>query len=166
MPYKTLLLPVDPNGEAATVMQAGTSLAKALGASIRLLHVLPVPPSMHPDVLLRPAAHPRMARQLQESREAVIPVLKALAEPAVDAGIAVRLQVAHGDPADAILKAADPDQVDLIVMGTHARRGLIRAALGSVAGQVVRDAEVPVLSVRVGVRQDAHALSFHDIDLG
>lgn len=165
MPFKTILLPVDPDGDADGVMAVAIDLAKALGATLHLLHVLPIPPSVHPDVLLRPAAHPTANKWLAEAREAVVPSLRALAAPARDAGVPVELQVAHGDPADAILTAAHPDRIDLIVMGTHGRRGLARAALGSVAAQVVRDAQVPVLTTRIGVRDGAHAVAFHDVSL-
>ncbi len=162
---KTILLPIDPDGDAAGVLSTAIALAAPMGATLHLLHVVPLPPSIHPDVLLRPAAHAATTARLREAREAIVPVLRALARPAIDAGIPVRLQVAHGDPADAILTAANPDHVDLIVMGTHARRGLVRAVMGSVATQVILEARVPVTTVRVGVRADAHPLSFHDIEL-
>lgn len=59
--------------------------------------------------------------------------------------------VAEGMVVDAILEKAREDGSDLIVMGTHGRRGLARAVLGSVTEQVIRRASCPVLAVRAGM---------------
>ncbi len=53
-----------------------------------------------------------------------------------------------GAPAAEILKVADDEKVDLIVVGTHGRKGVPHLLLGSVAEQLVRDARCPVLTVR------------------
>jgi nucleotide-binding universal stress UspA family protein len=55
-----------------------------------------------------------------------------------------------GTPAKAILDFVDEAQIDLIVMGTHGRRGLDRVLLGSVTEEVVRLSKVPVMTVRMG----------------
>jgi len=55
--------------------------------------------------------------------------------------------LAHGEPWKEILNAAKTHKADLIVMGTHGRRGLSRVFLGSVAERVVRLSPVPVLTV-------------------
>jgi nucleotide-binding universal stress UspA family protein len=53
-----------------------------------------------------------------------------------------------GDPADAIIQAAEKEDADLIVMGTHGRTGLTRLLMGSVAEAVVRKAKCPVLTIK------------------
>jgi nucleotide-binding universal stress UspA family protein len=55
-----------------------------------------------------------------------------------------------GTPAKAILDFVDEAKIDLIVMGTHGRRGLDRVLLGSVTEEVVRLSRVPVMTVRMG----------------
>jgi nucleotide-binding universal stress UspA family protein len=57
-------------------------------------------------------------------------------------------KVVIGDPAEQILQYAMDIPVDLIVMGTHGRKGLDRILMGSVAQEVVRNASVPVLTVK------------------
>lgn len=57
-------------------------------------------------------------------------------------------QLAVGDPAEAIIKAAKAERCDLIVMGTHGQGGLQRLLLGSVAGKVIAQTEIPVTVVR------------------
>jgi nucleotide-binding universal stress UspA family protein len=54
----------------------------------------------------------------------------------------------NGDPRDSILKAAEDTKAEMIVIGTHGRRGLTRALLGSVAEAVLRRANAVVVTVR------------------
>ena len=62
--------------------------------------------------------------------------------------VAFSHRLIDGKPAEAILKLADEENVELIVMGTHGRTGFKRLALGSVAEEVVRKAKCPVLTIR------------------
>jgi nucleotide-binding universal stress UspA family protein len=59
----------------------------------------------------------------------------------------VEARVAQGSPADKIIETAQKEGVDLIVMGTHGRKGLERAIFGSVCDKVVRSAPCPVLTI-------------------
>jgi nucleotide-binding universal stress UspA family protein len=59
----------------------------------------------------------------------------------------IEYHVLRGVPHDEILKCADKHKTDLIVMGTHSRKGLDRIIFGSTAERVVRDAKCPVLTV-------------------
>lgn len=63
-------------------------------------------------------------------------------------GIKVRWRLPAGVPSDEIVKAADDEHADMIVMGTHGRSGLNRLLLGSVADRVIRLASCPVVTVR------------------
>jgi nucleotide-binding universal stress UspA family protein len=65
-----------------------------------------------------------------------------------DPRLEVRHRLAEGDPAEEILRAAEEEGADLIVMGTHGRGGLSRLLMGSVAEAVMRKALCPVLTVR------------------
>jgi len=60
----------------------------------------------------------------------------------------VQDQIEHAAPAEALVRYADEQDVDLVVMGTHGRRGLERLLIGSVAEEVLRRAPCPVLTVR------------------
>ncbi len=59
-------------------------------------------------------------------------------------------RVAMGKPAEKILEFAKKEGINLIIIGTHARRGLEAKIFGSVAQKVARDAEVPVLTIHPG----------------
>ena len=63
-------------------------------------------------------------------------------------GVRTRTEVRGGNPYEVILDYVDEHDVDLVLMGTHGRKGLDRYLLGSVTEKVVRTADVPVLTVR------------------
>jgi nucleotide-binding universal stress UspA family protein len=56
-------------------------------------------------------------------------------------------QVLTGDAAQGIIDYAQTEKIDLIIMGTHGRKGLDRTLFGSVAGNVVKNASVPVMVI-------------------
>jgi nucleotide-binding universal stress UspA family protein len=69
-------------------------------------------------------------------------------------------KVVIGDPGEEIVRTAEEEGIDLIVMGTHGRKGLDRTLFGSVAGYVVKHSSVPVLTVnpyRLRQRQESAA---------
>ncbi len=63
-------------------------------------------------------------------------------------GLQVEGKVVTGYAAEEIIKAAEEEQVDMIVMGTHGRTGIDRILFGSVAEKVVKSSPIPVLTVR------------------
>jgi universal stress protein A len=65
-----------------------------------------------------------------------------------DASIRCRHQLLHGNPADEIVRLAQEEKVDAIVMATHGRTGLTHMLMGSVAEAVVRGAGCPVLTFK------------------
>lgn len=63
-------------------------------------------------------------------------------------GLKAESRVLSGHPADEIIKAAEQENADLIIMGTHGRRGVDLLIFGSVADNVVKNAYMPVLTFR------------------
>jgi len=63
-------------------------------------------------------------------------------------GLETERWIVDGNPADEILKLAEKESVDLIVMGTLGSSGIERFLLGSVADKVIRSSRIPVLTVR------------------
>lgn len=59
----------------------------------------------------------------------------------------LKTAVVQGEPAEEILKYVKNEKIDLIIMGTHGRKGLDRALFGSVANEVVKSSPVPVLTI-------------------
>ena len=94
-----------------------------------------------------------VAARLKEAREYLAPVAANLR----DGGVRVTTDVRHGEPVAEIVAAARETEAGLISMTTHGRSGLGRLLFGSVAEAVLRQAEIPVLVMRLTERQLAAA---------
>jgi nucleotide-binding universal stress UspA family protein len=137
-----ILVPLDGSQLAESALQPAHELAQSLGADIVLAQALPWAGQAFsfglPDVNVA-----RIDRNLTEAAEAYLAqVCEALpSQPSVGT------RVLHGMPADALIDLVTAESVDLVVMASHTRSGLARAALGSVADRVLQG-EAPVLLVR------------------
>jgi nucleotide-binding universal stress UspA family protein len=138
----TLLCAVDFEPASRRAIDLAREIAKPLGAEICLLHVYQLPVYTYPG--LEPQILPELLRDI------IAAAGKALEELAADVGIP-RTLLLEGEPARGILEGARQVGAAMIVMGTHGRRGLSHALLGSVAEKVVRESEIPVLTVRTPV---------------
>ncbi len=132
---RRILVPVDFSASSDRACDYAAELAAALGAELTLLQVIERPPYVLPR---------EVDDALQAAVEAALDRRAAALRPYV---VRVRTMTADGRPADEIAKTAETELPDLLVLGTHGRRGVLRAALGSVAERVVRLSSVPVLTV-------------------
>ena len=139
-PPKTVLVGVDFGDASARALAIGSVVAAGFDARLRLLHAERFEPPSYFTV--------EQIGQLEALHHAATASAAAhLAQFASAAsGLAVESAVADAPPVDALLGASAT--VDLIVLGTHGRRGLGRWWLGSVAERVVRAAMTPVLVTR------------------
>jgi len=132
-----LLVATDFSDASDAALEHGRALARSFGATLHLLHVME-------NLFLRPvpgdpyALKAALLRQLQ----------KRLTTDDREALRGVASIEAADDAAAAIVSYARTHTIDLVVMGTHGRRGIDRLLLGSVAETVVRTAPCPVLTVR------------------
>jgi nucleotide-binding universal stress UspA family protein len=144
--YGRILVPVDGSEAAWRGLDEAVRLAKVLGSAVRLLTVVDDLPAF---------AIPQVAafsRQLLEAlRARGEEILANAREAARHQGLAVDTRLAEivdRAAGEVIVGEAEKWPADLIVLGTHGRRGLRRLVLGSDAEYVVRAASVPVLLVR------------------
>jgi nucleotide-binding universal stress UspA family protein len=76
--------------------------------------------------------------------------MDALVKEAVDAGVRATPQFVDGGiPSEEIVRVAEQNKTDVLVLGTHGRSGVMKVLLGSVAARVVATASCPVLTVRM-----------------
>jgi nucleotide-binding universal stress UspA family protein len=134
---------IDFSESSRLALEQAAELAGASGAELTLAHVH-VPPSHAATEVLVGA--PEAATVAAHELERLLSMWRADAERLT--GRAVRVALLSGDPADQLVKLARETRSDLLVVGTHGRRGLRRLVLGSVAERVVRTAPCPVLAVR------------------
>ena len=144
--YHRILVPLDGSPTAERGLREAIRLAAQLKGKLRLLHVIDDFP-----VLMEMSTISNFEAGLQKMREYGVSVLDAAKATAlrseVEADTMLR-EVTHGRIADVVIEEAKKAGCDLVVMGTHGRRGFSRLALGSDADLVVRGSPVPVLLVR------------------
>jgi nucleotide-binding universal stress UspA family protein len=118
-------------------MEVARRLATALGAEMVLVHVIRPMVNVYPDL---PAELFRQAQQEveKESRAALEPIA---------ATTGARVLAREGEPVAEILAAVAAEAPEMLVIGTHQRRGVARFLLGSVAERVLRQCPVPVVTV-------------------
>lgn len=144
--YQRILVPVDGSATANLGLTEAIKLAKLTGARLLLMHAVDIAAvSITPDAS---AALPQLFDALRESGTALLAKARTSADVA-DVPAETRLvDTLAGRVSDLIVDTAKAWQADLIVIGTHGRRGMTRLLIGSDAEQVVRTATVPVLLVR------------------
>ncbi|WP_255192041.1 universal stress protein [Natronobeatus ordinarius] len=146
--YDRILVPTDGSEQAIAAIDDGIELAQLTGATIHALYVVePIPLGRFPAGI--EAAGSDWDDVVDEQKSEGKRAVETIAERAADAGVDVVEAIEHGKPSVKILEYVDDQDVDAIVMGTHGRTGAGRLMLGSVAEKVVRQSEVPVLTVRM-----------------
>lgn len=139
---QTILVPTDFGEPSEAALDYAVELAKALGAEIVVLHAFEIPAMSFPDGAI--VATAEMTSRIMEGAQTGLD--KQVAKYAAS-GVRIRGVVKQNDAWHSVLAAVEELGADLICMGTHGRRGLPRAILGSVAEKVVRTCPVPVLVV-------------------
>jgi nucleotide-binding universal stress UspA family protein len=134
-------VPVDFSDCSLDALEYAVVVAQQAKASLMLLHVLE-PVSYGLDFTL---SHMRTREHVRESWTKR---LKELTSSHQHSHVAMEFQLRGGLPADSILDSAQTLPCDLIVMGTHGRRGISHTISGSVAEAVLRKSHCPVIAVR------------------
>jgi nucleotide-binding universal stress UspA family protein len=132
------------------VVTAG-ELADHFGAELVLVHVvLPAPrtPLVPPDRIAMLPSRSEIERYERDQKSQCLEELKRLVVDRLPKGLSCRALVTIGSAAEEIVRLAEEEGVDLIVIATHGRTGWRHVAFGSVAEKVVRTAARPVLVVR------------------
>lgn len=144
--YQQMLVAVDGSDCSVSAATQGLGLAKAIGAHVTIVTVTPTWESIE----LSEIALSRTAEEYEQKARARGDVyLLRISELAREAGVECEtMQVMHARPHRAILEAAEKYGCDLIVVGSHGRRGVERLLLGSVASKVVTSSTVSVLVCR------------------
>jgi nucleotide-binding universal stress UspA family protein len=142
-PYSKILCPVDFDPNSADALAHAAALAMNSGATLYLMHVVQINP-----LTAQGAAEGFAAKDLYEAQvEHARTRLEQYAQN-IPAALTRELVVEIGEPGNLIIAAQQRLGADLVVMGTHGRRGLRHLVLGSIAERIVRESSVPVLTVR------------------
>ncbi|HLJ60055.1 MAG TPA: universal stress protein [bacterium] len=142
--YRRILIPTDGSACSQLALEHALGLAKEQQAEVRIVHVLDLQPLYTSEAL---DVEPIVDAWRRSAEAVVTEAAAAAARSGVHAEHAVLEALGHR-VADVIVDESKRWQADLIVIGTHGRRGLHHVLLGSVAEGVVRTTTVPVLLIR------------------
>lgn len=138
---KRIVVPIDLSHCSLDALEYAVQFAKPLGAAITILHAME-PVAYGLDFSL---SH---AKEWKEQRDYLEKRLSVLSACVTAHGIQADHVLRPGLPADSIVSYVAQQGFDLMIMGTHGRRGISHVLLGSIAGAMLRHAPCPVLTVR------------------
>jgi nucleotide-binding universal stress UspA family protein len=141
MNTKTILIPTDFSELSKEAIDVGITLARALPARIILMHSINMPDDL--DELS--AAYNEYYAYVRDQASGG---LEELAKEIEANDIEAKMELVWGIPHEEIVRVAQEEEVDMIVMGTHGRKGWDRLVMGSQAEQVVRNAPCPVITLK------------------
>jgi universal stress protein A len=138
MASKKILFPTDFSHTGDAALKMATTLARDSGATLLIVHVEESPNVYAGGEFYYGIPNPpsdELRRMLEEVKPA-------------DPSVPCEHRLLSGDPAATIVRLAEDEKADMIVMGTHGRTGIIRMLMGSVAEAIVRRAPCPVLTYK------------------
>ncbi|WP_375768776.1 universal stress protein [Archangium gephyra] len=136
---RRILVAVDSTDVAREATRVALDLGGRVGAQVTLVHVLP--DSVAEGEMADFAAFERACEDYARG------LLEELRQHTGRSGPSTSIAVLHGEPAEAISKAAEAEDVDLVIVGTRTRGTLARTLLGSVADTLLRACPKPVMVV-------------------
>jgi nucleotide-binding universal stress UspA family protein len=143
-PFKRILVATDLTPASRSAVDEALALAKENGAELMIAHVCETP-NITQAAAIAPNVYDEWNRNLKEgAQERLEPFLEEARKEGVHAGALVLF----GTPYEAIVEAAQANNADLVVLGTHGRKGVSRFFLGSVASRVISTSPCPVMTVR------------------
>ena len=143
MQIKKLLFPVDLSAVSSTIASSVIALGEKFDAEIHLVHVAvtmeEIAGAYGPDMIL-----PDIEDEVVQTAERELEKF----EQQFFAGYPTKKRVVlKGDPVDQIIAYIGTEKIDLVVMGTHGRKGIDKIIFGSVADRMVKNSPVPVMTI-------------------
>jgi len=149
MNIQRILFPTDFSEYNSAALRYASSLASEAGAKLYIVHV-----DERTELAAAMGGYPYATPWETEEQQKVRDRLTRLV-PTV-AGVAFEHRYLEGSPVAQLLRFAERENIDLIVMGSHGRTGLARLVMGSIAEGVMRQAKCPVLVVKQPASESEH----------
>lgn len=140
-PVQKILIAIDEGPAAETIALAGMQLAEKTGAEIALVSIVDTTALMTSGGIAPAELAAIMKKDHKKNHEIILNKLFP--------GINVHTFVEQGKPSEAILKVAEEWKADIIVLGTHGRKGISHLLMGSVAEKIVRHSAKPLFIIPV-----------------
>jgi len=147
MDIKSILFPTDFSEGSAQALQYAVDMSKRYGAKLYVIHVIY-------DIAKATGwyvPHVSMDEMYKDIQEGAKKELERFGVEELSGVKNVERRVITGVPHEEIINFVSANKIDLVIMGTHGRKGIDKILFGSTAAQVVRHAPCPVLTVRLPV---------------
>ena len=152
---RQIVLPLDFSDCSMDAYEYGVQIAKWFDASLTLLYAIE-PLSYSLDFsLTHPLEDKANRKKIEQQLEKLTTVL-------LDQGLTARYELVDKPSMEAILKASTTQEADLVIMGTHGRKGLPRLILGSTTAKVLQHSPYPILTVKSPKFEGGHQLTSRD----
>ena len=140
-----ILVPTDFSEFSKHSIRYGCELARKFEAELHLLNVVE---DIYPIIPEPGTPVPINGEYLAGLKESSERAIQRIPGDELAQGLTIKREVLSGTPFLEIIRYARKHEIDLIVLGTHGRSGLVHALMGSVAEKIVRKSPCPVLTVR------------------
>jgi nucleotide-binding universal stress UspA family protein len=140
--FNHILVPTDFTETSEHALEWAIQMASRLGSAITVMHAYELPIVGLPDATL--VASAEIASRIADASRLA---LDKTIERHRDCGVPIAAVLREGAPWEEINRVADEIRADLVVLGTHGRKGIVRALLGSTAEKVVRSAHRAVATI-------------------
>ena len=160
-----ILVAVDHSAKNQFVFDSAVSLAKATGATLMLLHILPEDEAGNPILPIytipfsrffeERGDHEQYQQELAQYQKWELDFLQTLTQKATKAGVEAKYSQLTGNPGRMICELANNWSADLILVGSRGLKGLKEMFLGSVSNYVIHHAPCSVLIVRAAIDNDS-----------
>jgi nucleotide-binding universal stress UspA family protein len=151
MPPKLILAPIDFSDASRAAVDVAADMASRFGAELLLVYVVPAIPDLPKDVSIFKEGEYDKSLENKDAQQ-----LKELAATVANKNVKVRTELGTGDDVGMeLVRIAENDHVDLIIIATHGMTGWREFAFGTVAEKVVKQADCPVLVLRAKAGEDA-----------
>lgn len=145
MAYQHIFVPVDGSATSFSAIQQAADFAKAFNAKVTVVQVL----SLDPYIAAEYISAQQTNEIIERARRSIVQSLAEAKQKFAEHGVEVTTQLLEGQVVHReLVKAAQDQQADLIIIGSHGRTGLKKFFLGSVAQNVLAESTMPVLVVR------------------
>ena len=151
LPPKLILSPIDFSDPSHAALDVAADFAARFGAELLLVHVVPAIPDLPENVSLL-----KEGEYDQSLVDAAAKRLSDLAATLAHKNVKARTEVGTAnDVGMELVRSADHNHADMIIIATHGMTGWHKIAFGSVAEKVVKQASCPVLVLRANALEDA-----------
>jgi nucleotide-binding universal stress UspA family protein len=144
---KKLLFPIDLTENSSKILPYVLSVSEKYDSTIHLLHVVPDLQRWAREYISHASPYASLDLFKKEAVEGAEKAMDRVCEEQLQSCPNFQRRIVSGDPTTEILKTIETEDIDMVIMATHGRKGLEHVILGSVAENVVRKSPVPVMTV-------------------